>query len=108
MAAAEPRATGRGTSNLTGRIDSSGVAALLVRGVEYPETDSEQLEVATEAVVESWPAEAADAAAREALLGRPRGRLIVPVGFVDVLGAVGMDCEEAPAAMGSVDGKESG
>lgn len=54
-------------------LSGAGVATWLVKGVEYPETDpfDEQFDEVTE----ESESLLATAAARDALLGRPRGRL---------------------------------
>lgn len=82
------------TSNFSERVDEpaadwtlsgAGVVTWLVRGVEYPETDSfdEQLDGATD---DNESLLLAVAATSEALLGRPRGRLTgateLPLGAV--------------------------
>lgn len=66
---------------------------LLVKGVEYPETDSDSFEVVaedTEALL------VAAAAASEALLGRPRGRFAGMVGLI-VLFAACLDATDVSA-----------
>lgn len=98
VAASRVLITGITTSILDWRFESAGVAALLVRGVEYPETDSESFEVVTE----DTDCLLAAAAATDALLGRPRGRLTGMAGST-AMGAASLDADDVSASDGVSD-----